>query len=354
MTHIATLPIFALGLAFGGLPALVGLPALAAPAAQSRPVSSQEQTRFEGRATAPDGAPVAGVLVQQLGGIASAITDDQGRFVLRLEPGARSALTFSAVGYLPREVPLNQAMSVSLRPVPIYRPGFKPLVSEAEQRPDRFYDTQLGVMYRTRYQSVTGRSRLVEGWANNDLAGYARVRAEPLVLGLEGFRFKAPVTIGPLTAQPAPQPAVETTQWSAWLGYPFEVAEFELLPQIGYTTSYWVPNNLGTPWTGTPLDYNQTRQGVGIGIEAGRAFGCLDLTGRIAVIPALGTVLSGAPYSVGDLRSAELGLGAGYQVVPGLRLGVNAARQWDSGTDLDEWANIFGVSVTYLPERVKP
>lgn len=337
------------------LPLLSAGQASAAPALAAASILRDSQdARFSGRATAPDGSPLAGVLVQQLGGVSSAITDDQGRFALRLDPAARSTLTFSAVGYLPVEVPLARAATVALRPVPVYRPGFKPIAAESQQHDAAFFDTQIGLLYRTRYQSVTGRSRLVEGWANNDLAAFARLRAKPVVIGLEGFRFKAPLTIGPLPTQPSPQPGVETTQWSAWLGVPFSVAEFELLPQVGYLTSYWMPSNLGMPWTGTPLDFNQTRQGVGLGIEGGRAFGPFDLTARATVVPTLTTVLSGAPYSVGDLRWAEVGVGAGFEVFPGLRLGINAARQWNTGTDLDEFANVVGLSATYLPERVKP
>lgn len=323
-------------------------------ASRSQSQVTVQDGRFEGRVVAPDGKPLAGVLVHQPGGVASALTDEQGRFFLRLDPAAQARLSFSAVGYLACEVPLPGAGSVTLQPVPVYRPGFKPLAPEPEPAERPFFDSQLGLHYRVRYQSVTGRSHLVEGWASNDLAGFARLRAAPVVLGLEGFRFKAPLTLAPLAAQVSPQPTVENTQWAAWLGYPLSLGGIEWLLQAGYVTSYWVPGNQGTPWTGTPLDFGQTRQGAALALEAGHAFGALDVSARVAYIPALATVLSGAPYSVGDLRSTEVVIGAGYEVLPGLRLGLNVARQWANGTDLDEWANVFGLSATYLPERVRP
>lgn len=335
-------------------PSQANPPLSSSAAARSQSRVTAQDGRFEGRVVAPDGKPLAGVLVHQPGGVASALTDEQGLFSLRLDPAAQPRLSFSAVGYLACEVPLAGAGVVTLQPVPVYRPGFRPLAPEPGPTERPFFDTQLGLQYRARYQSVTGRSHRVEGWAGNDLAGVARLRAAPVVLGLEGFRFKAPLTLAPLAAQVSPQPTVENTQWAAWLGYPFSFQGLEWLPQAGYVTSYWVPGNQGTPWTGTPLDFGQTRQGAALALEAGRAVGALDLSARVTYIPALGTVLSGAPYSVGDLRSAEVAIGAGYEVLPGLRLGLNVARQWANGADLDEWANVFGLSAIYLPERVRP
>jgi hypothetical protein len=214
------------------------------------------------------------------------------------------------------------------------------------------FDTQIGLDYRVRYQATAARGRGVEGWANNELALAARLRADSLVVGLAGFRNKVPLAIAALPSQPAPQPAVESSRWDVSLGYAFDLVLLTVLPRVSYTFAYTVPSS-AVPWTGTPLDFSQTRQGPGVGVEVAAGMAPLDVIGRFSTIPSLGTTLSGAPYAVEPVLASEIGVRFGYTLFPGLRASVDLARQWATGKDQDEWADIGAFGLTYYPEHVK-
>ncbi|MBM3271197.1 MAG: hypothetical protein FJZ01_26490 [Candidatus Sericytochromatia bacterium] len=214
------------------------------------------------------------------------------------------------------------------------------------------FDTQIALDYRVRYQATAARGHGVEGWANNELALDARFRAEEFVAGLAGFRNKVPLAIGPLSAQPTPQPAVESSRWDVFLAYMVEVGEISLLPRASYTFAYTVPAT-NVPWTGTPLDFGQTRQGPGVGLEAAYDLGPFALIGRAHVVPSLATTLSGAPYPIEPVIASEAGLRVSYALFPGLRASVDLARHWADGKDQSEYANVFSVGLAYLPVQVR-
>ncbi len=214
------------------------------------------------------------------------------------------------------------------------------------------FDTQIGLDYRVRYQATAARGRSVEGWANNELALDARLRADDVVVGLSGFRNKVPLVITALPSQPTPQPAVESSRWDVSLGYAFDLVLLTVLPRVSYTFAYTVPGS-AIPWTGTPLDFSQTRQGPGVGVEIAAGMAPFDVIGRVSTVPSLGTTLSGAPYEVEPVVASEVGVRFGYRLFPGLRASVDLARQWATGKDQAEWANVGSFGLTYYPEQVK-
>lgn len=299
--------------------------------------------------------PLSGVFVQQLGGIASAITDEGGKYTIRLDSGAGQVLVFTAVGYLANQRPADAPGPLSLEPIPTYRPAFVPAQEDQDAAlPEKIVDTQIGMRYRHRNEALAARSRGVEGWSNNEFEVDARYRADNLLLVLSGFRNRTPITIVPLTSQPAQQPATEATQWTGSLGYVVELGDFDLVPKATFTSAWGTPSNGGTPWTGTPLDYSTTRQGLGLELEGATRFEDLTLAIKAGVFPNLATTLSGAPYAVSDIRSFDIGLLVGYEIFPGLRADFTASRQFASGLDFDHWANVFGIGLTYLPLEVRP
>lgn len=316
------------------------------------PAFAAEAT-VSGRVLGPDGKPVSNLFVQQQGAIASATTDARGQYTLRLDPAGRQVLVFSGVGYLSQEVPTSSARSVVMRPVPVYRPAFVPVPAEATIGVYRLFDTQIGLAYRLRDQFLTSRGRNVSGLANNELAAEARYRVNDWVLGLNGFRVKAPVTVGPLTTQPAAAPSLETSQWNLSAGRVFAVGDVEVLPQLTYANHFYTPGS-STPWTGTPADYAQSRQGLGLTLDAGQRFGALEVIAHGMVVPWASTQAPTAPSAPDSVAWGELGATFGYTLVPGLRADLSYTRQFGSGSTFGEYANVYGIGISYHPERVTP
>lgn len=321
----------------------LSVPAYAAPAEPS----------VSGKVLNAQGMPLANVFVQQQGGIASAISDERGSFTLKLDPNGRMALVYSAVGYVTAEVPAGQAGTVILQPVPSYRPAFVMVQSVATPVETRLFDTGLSLSYGVRQQQTTYSNRNVEGWANNEIQGEARYRVGDVALGLKGFRNKVPVTISGLATQPASLPTVETSQVNASLGYAFTAFAHEIMPQLVYSNYFVAPSNAGTPWTGTPLDYTQTRQALGVALDVGHRMGPWDLIGNGVWLPYT-ISLTGAPYTLENVGWNELGLTIGYNAAPGLRLDLSYRRQFAAGTSYGDWANIYGLGISYHPERNTP
>jgi hypothetical protein len=317
-------------------------PAIAAPA--QAPVTGQVMTN--------DGHPLADVFVQQTGTIASTVSDEQGRFTLRLDPKGKQSLTFSTVGYTTREVALPVGGPVKLDPVPTYRPSFVPAPPESVTAGNHRFDTQIGLNYRLRNETYSYNGRNVTGWANNEIYGDARYRYRDVVLGLNGYRNKVPLTIGNVANQPSTAPSLENSQWNLSLGYAFGFDQVEILPSLVYSSYYYVPSSAGIPWTGSPLDYTQTKQNLGARIEAGTRMGNWELLGSYQWIP-YATAITGAPSSItqADTAWGDLGATLGYNLLPGLRL--NLTYDWQSNYGQDT-AHVFGIGMSYHPERVTP
>ncbi len=306
-----------------------------------------------GRVQGPDGKPVPNLFVQQQGAIASATTDARGQYTLRLDPNGRQVLVISGVGFLSQEVPVSAAQTIVMRPVPTYRPGFVPVAPEAAIGVYRLFDTQVGLSYRVRDQYLASSGRSVTGWANNEFAGEARYRVNDWALGLTGFRVKAPVSIGPAATQPNPAPALETTQWNLSAGYVLGLGGFELLPQVLLSNYYLTPSGT-TPWTGTTADYAQTRQGLGLALDAGTRIGAFEVIAHGMYVPWAAVTVTTAPQAPASPHWGEAGLTLGYNLFPGLRADLSYTRHFGAGSTYDDFANVYGLGLSYHPERVTP
>lgn len=324
------------------LVASAAAPAIAAPA----------EGTFSGKVMGPDGKPLSSVFVQQQGAINSAISDDKGNFTLKLDPKGRQVLVFTAVGFVGQEVSAASAQSVTLRAVPAYRPTFSGAPAQDVAVGNAVFDTQVGLGYGLRGQQVTTGARTVDGVAINGIVADARYRTGDVVLGLSGYRIKAPILLSPLTTQPTSVPSVDHSEWNLSAGYTLRAAGVDFLPQLVYTNSFITPSYT-TPWTGTPMDFSQSRHAIALGLEAGKRFGDLELIGR-GKLPVLRSTTSSAPYNLGDVRWGDVGLLVGYNVMPGLRLDLTATQQWAGPANTYESTQIYGVGLSYHPERVAP
>ena len=344
---------------------LAPLPALAASRVagpSSRPGGSPPSRRFalvrvSGRVLGPHDAPVAGAFIQVADGVSSAISGPDGRFELQARLSEGRTLIVTAVGFETARVLVSRAATIVLAPLPTYRPAIIPPPYRRAAADSRVFDTQVAAAYRTRYQSFASNGKGVSGWADNEFGIDARYRAANWVFGLAGFRNKVPFTIAGLSPQPSSAPEIEQSAWSLSAGHVFSVAHLEFLPQLVLSNRYSVPSSSGTPWTGTPLDFSQTRLAGDVAFDVGYRLGPVVAILHGARSFAEATSLSGAPYPATDVGMNEAGIDLGYTIMPGLKVDLSYLRTFDvgvPGTHLDEWADVMGLGLTYLPAQVQP
>lgn len=309
------------------------------------------------------GEPVAGVLVQQDGAVTSAFTQADGGFRLLLERGGVPTLRVSAVGYEPQE----QALAAGQGPL-LFRlsplAGFVPASpmlpsapmgqSAVETAP---LNTGLIFAYRMREQVVSAGAAGYRGLVSNDYRIGMRFRLRPLLLEGEGAHHEVPMEVSGLDKGTARVFQPSTWQAGARVGLltPVFHPDLELALLGGYRWTNTVPNNGDVPYTGSDLDWEQTRHAMGgVALAAWR-----PLRGRFHVEASYGMYpwvygsadAPGKPFANSQLTDLR-GL-VGFEVVPGMRLGVGYQEdRWlGAGTDVDA-ARILSLQVHYTPGGV--
>lgn len=255
-----------------------------------------------------------------------------------------------------------------------YTPTYpeQPPVPAALVSPLRPFDTQAQVGYIIRSTRVSLDNARVEGVVDNVLAAGGQFRSGNWLFGLGAWRQKAPVTATVLAtiANPALNP--EVSEIRARAGQVFGLQGWKLLgipvsaefgPSLAIVSQQTDPGGNSLPLTATPLDFAQTRRGLGVELPA--AFGVgdgLEVTVRVAAYPYAGGRLNKAPYAFHEHVLHLLEGGAGVRVK--LRGGLDA----EISADLSNWlgdvtlggslkefrdlATSVTVGVVYRPERV--
>lgn len=343
-----------------GILSSLAAPALAAGRHKTPPVFRPypAPVTIAGSVHGPDGVPIDGAFIQVRDGVSSAVTGVDGRFDLLAEPHEGRTLVVTAVGYKTAQVPLAHARSITLEPLPVYRPAEIPPPPPEVAADESVFDTQVSGAYRTRYQSYAANGRGITGWADNEFGIDARYRAADWVFGLEGHRNRVPYDIQGLSPQPSTAPEVEQSSWNLSAGPVFDLWGLELLPRLVFANRYCDPSGTnGTPWTGTPLDFSQTELAGEVSLDLGYRLGPVTavIDGSRSFVEA--TTLTGAPYGPTDVGLNEGGITLSYTVIPGLRADLAYQRTFDvgvPGTHLDQWADVIGLGLTYLPAQVQP
>lgn len=326
-------------------------PALATPLVLAEPAMAQ--TRLTGRVLGEGGQPLSQVFVQQQGSLATTFTDDQGRFTLALDPNGRKTLELSAVGYQSRIVTTEAAgaRAITLELIPTYQPSYAPVVPERIAPEIPLMDTQVGLAYRLRNLTVAHQGQRVEGSVDNELYAQGQLRRGSALFGLEAFRFKAPTTV-PNTQPSSPLARPEVTDVKLRGGLAFGTAAWEVAPSLALFQENVTPNNGGIPYTGTLLDFSQTRRGLGLSVPAIVSLGRIELLGEAAYFPWTWVTLDGAPYSVGSSNRVDLRWGVGYRVTPVVRADLSVTRHmWRGG--FEQTSDVLGLGLTYRPERTE-
>jgi hypothetical protein len=307
---------------------------------------------------ASTGAPLSGVLVQQEDAISSAFTQADGSFRLLTERGAGPCLVISAVGFEPLHVPLKAGQGpvrASLSPISGFIPGSPMLPADqlgqgqADTAP---LNTGMIFSYRLRNQVVQAGSARLDGWANNDYRLGLRFRLRPLLLEAEGSHHETPVDVAGLsrTANPAFRPS--TWQAGARVGLltPAFHPDLEVAGALGYRWTNTVPNNADVPFTGSDIDWEQTRQAFGpvatLAWRPGR--GRFHAEASYGYYPWLLTAARspGRPFATSLLTDFR-GI-VGFELVPGARLGLGyQVDHWQGGGD--DLARMWSLQLHYTP-----
>lgn len=355
----------ALFLTLAAATAVAALPPRA-PAAPEPPVAAQAQpapampVTAEGRVVdAISGEPISGVLVQQDGAVTSAFTQADGSFRLQLERSGSRSLQISGIGFETKLVAVDTGKNLLVRVQGLT--GFVPASpmlptaplgqSAVETAP---LNTGMIFAYRLRQATVQSGLANYSGLVSNDYRLGLRFRLRPLLLEAEGAHYEVPVDVNGLDKTSTAVFRPSTWQAGARVGLlaPVFHPDLELALSGGYRWTNTVPNNADVPYTGSDIDWEQTRHAVGpVATLAWRpARGRFHLEGSYGYYPwTFGSAEApGKPFANALLSDARALVG--FEVVPGMRLGLGYQDERWSGLASDQdAARMLSLQVHYTP-----
>jgi hypothetical protein len=234
----------------------------------------------------------------------------------------------------------------------------------AQVMPLRAFDTQAGLGYAVHLGRVSLDGATIEGAADNVLQFKGQFRAGNWLLAGSAWRLKAPVTATVLatTANPALTPEISELRARAGyvLGLPLGL---EAAPSVALVSQELAPGGSGVPVTGTPLDFAQTRRGLGLDAPVVLPLGDrVEVALRGAVFPWAASRLIKAPYAFDQewLHLFEGQAGLKVALVGGLdaELAVGIS-SWQGDVKVDgrlrefrDLASTVTLGLVYRPERV--
>ncbi|MEB3299285.1 MAG: carboxypeptidase-like regulatory domain-containing protein [Candidatus Sericytochromatia bacterium] len=306
------------------------------------------------------GRPVPSALVSLRGRVGLAVTDDSGRFTLEGSDGV-VVLVVSAPGYVTREVGRDAAARIVLEPLPVYEAAFvtpaRGSETAAGEQPVQAFPSRISLGLSARQWMVAREpdgdrpGRVASGLILNMLDATGQFRAGNFLVGVSTSRVKGKLTVGGLLTQPDPQPTVEESTFVVSAGPVFGDASFEWVPSLVWTGLTTQVSNANTPWTGTPLDYAQNRQGLGLGLDAGTVLFGATLRAGLSYTPLQSVQMPAAPYEVTDFQPGTLHATLALPMASGLDLEVQTSRRFGSSKNLAEAVQDFRVGVAYRPDR---
>ncbi|MDB5100466.1 MAG: hypothetical protein JWM80_4887 [Cyanobacteria bacterium RYN_339] len=308
--------------------------------------------------------PIGGALIQQEGSVTSVFTQPDGHFRLLMDRTGGGAITVSAVGYenVSTAVGAGKDLDLKLKSVSGFLPNapLAPLtpvgMSAAETAP---LNSGLVFAYSLRNVNAAapgsnGSASTITGWSNNDFRLGARVRWKPWLVEVEGSHYEVPADVAGLRKEDNPAFKPSTWQAGARLGAIWSVtSDLEGALLGAYRWSNTVPNNSRIPYTGSDLDFEQTRHALGgVALAAWRpGRGRWHLEGSAGYYPLVYAIADspGTPIAGSSLLEARAILG--YEIMPGLRLGLGGGLERWSGTGQDQSVRVT-LGVHYTPGGV--
>ncbi|GEM_PF-5975239 len=333
---------------------MVGLPEAAQAAADSA------RSTVSGKVVDEAGKPIAGALLTQQGGLASVFSGADGSFKLALEADASRELVVSAVGYeTTTVVPATTGVTVvKLKALQSFIPGSQ--FNEAPSGTEAIaasspavapLNSGLILAYRFRNQALSDGTATLNGVANNDYRMGFRLRLKPWLLEAEGAHFQTPVDVAGLAREDNPAFSPSTWQLGLRAGRLWTLGEnIEASFGAGYRWTNTVPNNRNVAYTGSDIDFEQTRHAFG-GVMTSAwhpGGGSWHVEGMLGLYPlVLGTAdAPGQPFAnslLTDLRGL-----VGYEVQKGMRLGAGLQFERWSGRGEDR-SLLYSLQLHYTP-----
>ncbi|HEY9765373.1 MAG TPA: carboxypeptidase-like regulatory domain-containing protein [Chroococcales cyanobacterium] len=304
----------------------------------------------------PAGKPLAHVYVRQEGSLTSSFTDEQGKFRLFLDPRIGSRLVLSAPDYQPIEVDAEHlGAPLTLQPsrvVTVPEAG----TTSALPRPG-LYAGSFGLRYGLRNQSLAYAGNTVNGTINNELGFSGRARLGDWLWSLEADRFRGAVALPELTSDGGATFSPETIEAMLSLGYVQPAFGGEIAPYLAAIYRDVHANSGGVAYTGTPLDWDQSRQTVGIGASYSKSllpdlFGTCDFS----YYPAFSAFasLARAPYQFSGLQGSQARFELATPIVPGIQVKLRFAHESWGANRYSEDANVLLLGISSHPGEVEP
>lgn len=234
------------------------------------------------------------------------------------------------------------------------------------------FDTQAQIGYAVRGASLSLAGARIEGLVDNVLSVGGQFRAGDWLIGVGAWRQKAPVNATVLSAISNPALNPEISEIRARAGRVFGLAGWKFLgmpvkaeigPSLAIVSQQLDPGGNGLPLTGTPIDFAQTRRGLGLEIPAVFGLGDgVELGVRLAAYPGVGARMTRSPYDFHEhaLHLVEGGVGARVKLIGGLdaEIAVDVSN-WLGGVtlggvleDFRDQATSLTLGLIYRPERV--
>jgi len=285
-------------------------------------------------------------------GAATAIAGPDGRFRIMVEAIAPRTLAISAPAH-EREVlrvPGQGPVKVILAPLEGFAP--RPEVEAVAPQGQAFPPLRPGLelAYRFRRATATAGASTLAGLANNDVRLGYRWRGGPWLAEGEGAHWQTPVNVPTLAR--AANPAFSPSTWQAGLlaGRSWMLAEdLELAAAGAYRFQVTTPNNADVPYTGGPLDYEQTRHAVGPVALAAWQRGAFRLEGRLGWLPLVWATAKAPGTVFGAEGALDARLAAYWRLIPGLAIGAGYGYEAWRGNGSED-AQVFGLTLQYVPE----
>jgi hypothetical protein len=307
---------------------------------------------------AETGRPVAGVYVQQVGGIAATFTGMDGSFRLALAGDGGDRLAFTAPNFQRIEQPLGngQGLRVRLRALAAYIP---PLPPKGPGTPlvRAVLDTGIGFGYRLRQQQVLDQGGRIGALADNDLAFSGRLRLDRWLIQADGSHVQVPIDVAGLPADQNPAFSPSTYRAGASVDHVFPHGpQLELAVGPAYRFENTKPYNNDVRYIGNRFDFEQTRHALGIEGAVGWRRRSWVVSGTLGAYPLV-FAWAGAPGSpYANQFGARASIGGDYEVIPDLHLGLSYRYEGWHGNGNDA-SSLFALQVFYaLPfkREVRP
>lgn len=313
---------------------------------------------------AVSGEPLAGALVQQEGSVTSVFTQADGKFRILLDKTGGANLAVSALGFEGVSVAIGDGkdLQVKLAGVQGFMPAapLMPLapigLSNAETAP---LNSGLVFAYSMRNNAVSvpgaaGTPATIGGWSNNDFRLGARVRLRPWLVEAEGAHVEQPVSVAGLRTEENPAFKPSTWQAGARLGAFWAInRDLEAGVLGAYRWSNTVPNNNRVPYTGSDMDFEQTRHALGgyalAAWRPGRGRWHFELGG--GYYPYVYAVADSPGQTFAQTSLVEARALLGYEFMPGFRFGLGGGLERWSGRGEDQALRLTA-GIHYTPGGV--